>query len=70
MALKVSLTKLLQDPNRAPGIEISINKEVSNLMADGIMDVILETDIPKSHLSSVIRLRLFHKEKWVETGYS
>ena len=32
-------------------------------MADGIMDVILETDIPKSHLSSVIRLWLFHKEK-------
>jgi hypothetical protein len=32
-------------------------------MADVIMDVILETVIPKSHLSTVIRLWLFHKEK-------
>ena len=39
MALKVSLTKLLQDPNRAPDIDISINEEVSILMAEEKMDV-------------------------------
>jgi hypothetical protein len=68
MALKMGLTKALQDPKRSSSIETSIKDEVSNLMAKGIMDIISNNDIPATHRSRVIRLWLFHKEKLDTNG--
>jgi hypothetical protein len=67
-AYKASLTKLLQDESRSPGIVKSIQDEVANLMADGIMEPMLITAIPKIHRPNVIRLWLFHKEKLDANG--
>jgi hypothetical protein len=68
MAYKTSLTKLLQDDSRSPGIIKSIHEEVANLMADGIMEPITQNFIPTTHLPNVIRLWLFHKEKLDANG--
>jgi hypothetical protein len=67
-AYKTSLAKLLQDSTRQDKILASINEEIDNLMSPGIMECVPWESIAYKHRRDVIRLWLFHKEKYDSKG--
>jgi Reverse transcriptase (RNA-dependent DNA polymerase) len=67
-AYKTTITNLLQDPTRKDRILASIKEEVDNLMSPGIMDPVPITSIAFRHRPDIIRLWLFHKEKYDAKG--
>jgi hypothetical protein len=67
-AYATSLKRLLAIDERKDKIKASVFEEIDNLMAPGIMDAVQRQDVKPIHAKDIIRLWMFHKEKYDSAG--
>jgi hypothetical protein len=63
-----SLKRLMQMEDRKAQVKSSIMEEIDNLMAPGIMEATSRTKIEQQHIKGIIKLWMFHKEKYDSKG--
>jgi hypothetical protein len=68
IAMKTNLKTALKDDKRRPHIIKSIEAEIDNLEAPGVLKPIAYRDIPRAYLQHVIDVYMFHKEKFKADG--
>jgi hypothetical protein len=63
-----SLKRLMQMEDRKAQVKASILEEIDNLMAPGIMEATSRMKIQQEHIKGIIKLWMFHKEKYDSKG--
>ena len=66
--MKESLKQALKDDNQRAAILKSIEAEIDDLEAPGVLKPIRYKDIPMEHRGDIIRVHMFHREKFEAVG--
>ena len=68
LAMKISLREAIKNPERKEDILKSINAEIDNLEAPGVLKAVRVRDIPSHERKNIIGVYMFHKEKYKADG--